>query len=101
MTEYFVELDQKDKCERVKDNKIQIPVAREDIISFFSEICRPAHERVQLDKKNIPLNAPDPSAPSVIRGFRSALVDLYRRQPKNPERLGEFIVELMINIMCE
>jgi hypothetical protein len=60
----------------VEQNVIQIPLQKEVVLNFFGHICSRASLR---DEQETPL--PDDSPPlsaSCVKGYRSALVDLYR-----------------------
>lgn len=56
------------------------PVPKSAVLGFFGHLCGPAHERKKLnDATQIQEGEADPYSASHVRGFRSALVDVYER----------------------
>jgi hypothetical protein len=59
-------------------DQLIIPIHTDTCLSFFGSLCAPAQERARLTSaEEIPEGAADPYSVSVVRGFRSALVDRY------------------------
>jgi hypothetical protein len=62
---------------------LMIPVEKQAILSYFGSIMKAADDRSKLTSaQDIPEGEPDPPAISTVRGYRSALVDLYTEKKK-------------------
>ena len=62
------------------DNKdiIDIPIPTKPVMNFFGAVCKPAHTLNKLKgPEELSDDSPVPYSASHVRGFRSAIVDLY------------------------
>jgi hypothetical protein len=60
------------------DGEVRVPLADSDLCNFFAHLFIPAHERGKLQSpEDILPGEEDPLCATTVKGYRSAIVDLY------------------------
>ena len=69
-------------CSNVtEDGKITIPINKEAVLDFFGKVCKPATELAKLEGPHqLTEDYPVPYSVSQVKGYRSAIVDLYTKE---------------------